>query len=204
MVNFRSVIFNSLDFTIYLSIVFALYWFVINHNCKLQNVLIVVVSYVFHGWLERRFLSLIIFRTLVNNSLGSRLKHAEKGSTVKILLWTSIIINMGFLSFRKGYNFFLDSFAVAFSFLALEIQTNTLNIILPAGTSFLHFKHSSYTIEVYKKKLEPTEDLISFSAFVGFFWQLVVRPIDLATNFLPPLSNNRSWRVYETQVINSF
>ena len=187
------MLFNSLDFAVFLPIVFALYWFVTNHNLKLQNALIVAASYVFYGWWDWRFLSLIIFSTLVDYSIGRRLKNEEKQSTRKILLWTSIIVNLGFLGFFKYYNFFLDNFVVAFSFFGQEIQPNTLNIILPVGISFYTFQTLSYTIDVYKKKLEPTEDFIAFSAFVCFFPQLVAGPIERATNLLPQFYKKRTF-----------
>lgn len=187
------MLFNSLDFAIFLPIVFALYWFVTNHNLKLQNALIVAASYVFYGWWDWRFLSLIIFSTLVDYSIGRRLKNEEKLSTRKILLWTSIIVNLGFLGFFKYYNFFLDNFVAAFSLFGQEIQPNTLNIILPVGISFYTFQTLSYTIDVYKKKLEPREDFIAFSAFVCFFPQLVAGPIERATNLLPQFYNKRTF-----------
>ena len=187
------MLFNSLDFAVFLPIVFALYWFVTNHNLKLQNALIVAASYVFYGWWDWRFLSLIIFSTLVDYSIGRRLKNEEKHSTRKILLWTSIIVNLGFLGFFKYYNFFLDNFIAAFSFFGQEIQPNTLNIILPVGISFYTFQTLSYTIDVYKKKLEPTEDFIAFSAFVCFFPQLVAGPIERATNLLPQFYKKRTF-----------
>ena len=191
------MLFNSLDFAVFLPIVFALYWFVTNHNLKLQNALIVAVSYVFYGWWDWRFLSLIIFSTLVDYSIGRRLKSEEKQSTRKILLWTSIIVNLGFLGFFKYYNFFLDNFVDAFSFFGQEIQPNTLNIILPVGISFYTFQTLSYSIDVYKKKLEPTEDFIAFSAFVCFFPQLVAGPIERATNLLPQFYKKRTFEYYK-------
>jgi alginate O-acetyltransferase complex protein AlgI len=187
------MLFNSIDFAIFLPIVFALYWFVTNHNLKLQNALIVAASYVFYGWWDWRFLSLIIFSTLVDYSIGRRLKNEEKPSTRKILLWTSIIVNLGFLGFFKYYNFFVDNFVAAFSFFGQELQPNTLNIILPVGISFYTFQTLSYTIDVYQKKLEPTEDFIAFSAFVCFFPQLVAGPIERATNLLPQFYKKRTF-----------
>src|SRR6056300_1722452 len=187
------MLFNSLDFAIFLPIVFILYWFVTNHNLRLQNALIVIASYVFYGWWDWRFLSLIIFSTLVDYSIGRRLKNEENQKIRKTLLWTSIIVNLGFLGFFKYYNFFLDNFIAAFSFFGQEIQPNTLNIILPVGISFYTFQTLSYTIDVYKKKLEPTEDFIAFSAFVCFFPQLVAGPIERATNLLPQFYKKRTF-----------
>ena len=187
------MLFNSLDFAVFLPIVFVLYWFVTQHNLKLQNALIVAASYVFYGWWDWRFLGLIIFSTLLDYSIGRRLKNEENQRIRKALLWTSIIVNLGFLGFFKYYNFFLDNFVAAFSFFGQEIQANSLNIILPVGISFYTFQTLSYTIDVYKKKLEPTEDLVAFSAFVCFFPQLVAGPIERATNLLPQFYKRRAF-----------
>ena len=187
------MLFNSLDFAVFLPIVFILYWFATQRNLRLQNALIVAASYVFYGWWDWRFLSLIIFSTMVDYSIGRRLKSEEKQGIRKLLLWSSIIVNLGFLGFFKYYNFFLDNFIAAFSLLGQEIQANSLNIILPVGISFYTFQTLSYTIDVYKKKLEPTEDFIAFSAFVCFFPQLVAGPIERATNLLPQFYKKRTF-----------
>jgi D-alanyl-lipoteichoic acid acyltransferase DltB (MBOAT superfamily) len=187
------MLFNSIDFAIFLPIVFLLYWFVTNKNLKLQNLLIVVASYVFYGWWDWRFLSLIVFSTVVDYTVGRSLRNEEKQFKRKILLWTSILVNLGFLGFFKYYNFFLDNFITAFSFFGQEIQANSLNIILPVGISFYTFQTLSYTIDVYKRKLEPTKDFIAFSAFVSFFPQLVAGPIERATNLLPQFYNRRTF-----------
>ena len=109
------MLFNSLDFAIFLPIVFLLYWFVAQKNLKLQNVLIVLASYIFYGWWDWRFLSLIIFSTVVDYLVGQKLRVEEKQSKMKALLWTSILVNLGFLGFFKYYNFFLENFLDAFS-----------------------------------------------------------------------------------------
>lgn len=185
--------FNSIDFAIFLPIVFILYWFVCNKNLRLQNSLIVVASYVFYGWWDWRFLSLILFSTVVDYTVGVLLKTEDNQSKRKLLLWTSILVNLGFLGFFKYYNFFLDNFISAFSFFGTEINTNSLNIILPVGISFYTFQTLSYTIDVYKRKLEPTKDFIAFSAFVSFFPQLVAGPIERATQLLPQFFKKRTF-----------
>jgi len=187
------MLFNSLDFAIFLPIVFLLYWFVAQKNLKLQNALIVLASYVFYGWWDWRFLSLIIFSTVVDYLIGQRLRTEDKQSKRKILLWTSIIVNLGFLGFFKYYNFFLENFVDAFSLFGMQINANSLNIILPVGISFYTFQTLSYTIDVYRKKLEPTQDFIAFSAFVCFFPQLVAGPIERATNLLPQFYKKRTF-----------
>jgi alginate O-acetyltransferase complex protein AlgI len=187
------MLFNSIDFAIFLPIVFILYWFVTNKNLKLQNFLIVASSYLFYGWWDWRFLSLILFSTIVDYSVGLGLLKQENLTKRKILLWTSIIVNLGFLGFFKYYNFFLDNFITAFSFFGTEIQANTLNIILPVGISFYTFQTLSYSIDVYKRKLEPTKDFMAFSAFVSFFPQLVAGPIERATHLLPQFYTKRTF-----------
>lgn len=185
------MLFNSLDFAIFLPIVFLLYWFVFQKNLSLQNFLIVVASYIFYGWWDWRFLSLIAFSTLVDYAVGRALCLEHRQSQRKILLWVSILVNLGFLGFFKYYNFFLDNFVTAFSFFGREINANSLNIILPVGISFYTFQTLSYTIDVYRKKLEPTRDIIAFAAFVSFFPQLVAGPIERATHLLPQFYRKR-------------
>ena len=185
------MLFNSIDFAIFLPIVFILYWFVTNKNLKLQNLLIVISSYIFYGWWDWRFLSLILFSTILDYSIGISLSKQVNQNKRKMLLWISILMNLGFLGFFKYYNFFLANFMTAFSFFGTEINANSLNIILPVGISFYTFQTLSYTIDVYKRQLETTKDFIAFSAFVSFFPQLVAGPIERATNLLPQFYTKR-------------
>lgn len=187
------MLFNSIDFAVFLPVVFLLYWFLANRNLKLQNTLLVLASYVFYGWWDYRFLALIIFSSLVDYTIGLQLKKEENASVRKKLFWVSILVNIGFLGFFKYYNFFVDNFVTAFSFFGQNIRPNTLNIILPVGISFYTFQTLSYTIDVYKRKLEPTKDIVSFLAFVSFFPQLVAGPIERATNLLPQFYNKRTF-----------
>ena len=187
------MLFNSIDFAIFLPIVFFLYWFVFKKNIKSQNSLIVVASYAFYGWWDWRFLSLILFSTIVDYSIGLLLQKEIKKSKRIVLLWISILVNLGFLGFFKYYNFFLDNFVIVFRFLGKSIDPQGLNIILPVGISFYTFQTLSYTIDVYKNKLKPTKDFIAFSAFVSFFPQLVGGPIERATNLLPQFYKRRTF-----------
>jgi D-alanyl-lipoteichoic acid acyltransferase DltB (MBOAT superfamily) len=187
------MLFNSIDFAIFLPIVFVLYWFVLNKNLKFQNFLIVISSYVFYGWWDWRFLSLILFSTVVDYTVGLGLSKEENQTKRKLLLWTSILVNLGFLGFFKYYNFFLDNFVTAFSFFGHPINPQGLNIILPVGISFYTFQTLSYSIDVYKRKLKPTKDFIAFAAFVSFFPQLVAGPIERATHLLPQFYKKRTF-----------
>lgn len=187
------MLFNSIDFAIFLPIVFILYWFVTNKKLKLQNFLILTASYLFYGWWDWRFLSLIFISTVFDYVIGLELLKQKNQTKRKILLWTSIIINLGFLGFFKYYNFFLDNFITAFSFFGTEIKAQSLNIILPVGISFYTFQTLSYTIDVYNRNIKPTNDFIAFSAFVSFFPQLVAGPIERAKNLLPQFYIKRTF-----------
>ncbi len=179
------MLFNSIDFAIFLPVVFFLYWFVTNHNLKLQNALLLFASYLFYGWWDWRFLSLLLASTFVDYFVGLKLSTQENPLKRRLLLSISIISNLGMLGFFKYYNFFVDSFVDAFTFFGGDISSRTLNVVLPVGISFYTFQTLSYAIDIYRKKLTATRDFIAFATFVTFFPQLVAGPIERATNLLP-------------------
>ena len=185
------MLFNSLDFAIFLPIVFTFYWLLNNKNVKFQNILIVIASYFFYGWWDWRFLFLILISTLIDYSVGLQLVKSKKQNNRLVFLWCSLLFNLGILGVFKYYNFFLDNFIEAFSFFGYPIQGRYLNIVLPVGISFYTFQTLSYTIDVYRGKLNPTTNFIAFSAFVSFFPQLVAGPIERAKNLLPQFYNKR-------------
>ncbi|MFP4846800.1 MBOAT family O-acyltransferase [Winogradskyella sp. PE311] len=187
------MLFNSIEFFLFLPIVFALYWLIGSKRINSQNVLIAISSYVFYGWWDWRFLFLILFSSIVDYTIGLKLKNESKQSKRKLFLWISICINLGFLGFFKYYNFFVDSLVNSFTFFGGKLNVDTLNIILPVGISFYTFQTLSYTIDVYNKKLEPTKDFVAFMAFVSFFPQLVAGPIERATNLLPQFHIKRKF-----------
>ena len=185
--------FNSIDFAIFLPIVFIIYWFIGKKNLKFQNLFTVIASYVFYGWWDVRFLLLILFSTVTDYVIGICLSKEDRDNRRKLLLWISIIVNLGFLGFFKYFNFFIDNIETVFSFFGKPIEARSLNIILPVGISFYTFQTMSYTIDIYKRKFEPTKDFIAFSAFVSFFPQLVAGPIERASNLLPQFYTKRSF-----------
>lgn len=185
------MLFNSIDFAIFLPIVFIIYWIIGKDKIKLQNLIILAASYLFYGWWDWRFLSLIIFSTIVDYIVGLKLSREKNDLKRKVLLWVSIFVNIGFLGFFKYYNFFIDNFNKAFSLFGVDIQGDSLNIILPVGISFYTFQTLSYTIDVYKNKLNPTHDILAFSTYVSFFPQLVAGPIERASNLLPQFESKR-------------
>ncbi len=178
------MLFNSIEFAIFLPLVFVLYWFVVNKNLKIQNLFLIIASYVFYAWWDWRFLSLIIFSSSVDFLVGLQLGKENSPQRRKLFLLTSIIANLGLLAFFKYFNFFVNSFSEAFTFFGFHISVARLSIILPVGISFYTFQTLSYTIDVYRRKLEPTKSIVSFFAFVSFFPQLVAGPIERATNLL--------------------
>ncbi len=185
------MLFNSIDFAIFLPIVFVLYWFVTNRSLKTQNLLLLIASYVFYGWWDWRFLLLIFASSLTDFLVGKGISNSNELKEKKILLAVSIVANLGLLGFFKYYNFFAENFVAAFTIMGSPIRANSLNIILPVGISFYTFQTLSYTIDVYRGKIAPTSNIISFLAFVSFFPQLVAGPIERATNLLPQFSKAR-------------
>ncbi len=187
------MLFNSLDFGIFLPLVFLIYWFVFNKNLRVQNLFLLVVSYVFYGWWDWRFLSLILFSSVLDFKIGKLLLKTDIATKRKLLLFISIAVNLGFLGVFKYYNFFAQSFVEAFHFFGKEINVSSLQIILPVGISFYTFQTLSYTIDIYNRRMEPTRDWVSFFAFVSFFPQLVAGPIERATNLLPQFYKKRTF-----------
>lgn len=187
------MLFNSFDFAIFITICFFIYWFLLKNQLRLQNFFILVASYIFYGWWDWKFLGLILFSTVVDFIVGRLLLKEKQHNKRKLLLLTSLTTNIGLLFFFKYYNFFVESFVDAFTFFGQEIRANTLNIILPVGISFYTFQTLSYTIDIYRKKLTPNNDFISFAAFVSFFPQLVAGPIERASNLLPQFYTKRKF-----------
>lgn len=187
------MLFNSIDFAIFLPIVFAIYW-IFHRSIKVQNIILLVASYVFYGWWDWRFLILIFISSIVDYFVGLKLGSTEKEKNRKLLLAISLIVNLGLLAFFKYFDFFIDSFVNTFSLLGYSLNSSTLNIILPVGISFYTFQTLSYTIDLYRKKISPTNNLIDFLAFVSFFPQLVAGPIERAKNLLPQFQVKREFK----------
>lgn len=194
------MIFNSVVFLIFLPLVFLFYWFVFVKNLKYQNLFILLSSYFFYGWWDYRFLSLIFLSTVVDYIIGLNIPKQDSEAKQKSLLLYSVLFNLSVLGFFKYYNFFVDSWIDMLSSFGYETKSIwTLNIILPVGISFYTFQTMSYTIDIYRNKLEPTKDFISFASYVSFFPQLVAGPIERASNLLPQILKNREFK-YEQGV----
>ena len=184
--------FNSVEFAFFLLVVFFLYWFVTVKSIRAQNVLLLLASYFFYACWDWRFLSLILFSSLVDYTIGIKLSETSKQSRRKVLLCASIFVNLGLLGIFKYFNFFSESFAEAFAFFShSDINPLFLNVVLPVGISFYTFQTLSYSIDVYRQEIAPTRDAIAFLAFVSFFPQLVAGPIERASNLLPQFQQKR-------------
>jgi D-alanyl-lipoteichoic acid acyltransferase DltB (MBOAT superfamily) len=185
------MLFNSIEFPIFLLLTLALFWSLRGAGLRVQNSLLVVASYVFYGWWDWRFLSLIVISSAVDYAVGRSLGASTGGRTRRLLLLVSLIANLGLLGFFKYCNFFVASFADMLARLGLEANLPTLRIILPVGISFYTFQTLSYTIDIYRRRMEPTRDVVAFFAFVCFFPQLVAGPIERARNLLPQFLSRR-------------
>ena len=184
------MLFNSAEFLCFFSLVFFSYWLLVGKYLRVQNIFLLTVSYLFYGWWDWRFLSLIAISTLMDYWIARCLFIFTKQRLRRLLLMLSIGMNIGMLAFFKYYGFFLESLASAFPFFEIG-KGSTLQIILPVGISFYTFQTLSYTIDVYRKKLKPTNDLVAFASFVSFFPQLVAGPIERATQLLPQFEKRR-------------
>lgn len=189
------MLFNSLPFIIFLPLVFALYWLLQRRHVNFQNCLLLAASYVFYGWWDYRFLSLIFISSLVDFLVGLALNREERSGYRKLLLILSLAVNLGILGFFKYYGFFVESFADLVQALGLQPNISTLRIILPIGISFYTFQTLSYSIDLYRRQIQATRDPISFFAFVSFFPQLVAGPIERAKNLLPQFRIKRKFDI---------
>ena len=179
------MIFNSFEFLLFFVFVFLGYWFVFNRNLTIQNLFIVIVSYIFYGYWDFRFLLLIALTSFLSWYSGIlMIKHKNDRKICKWITIGNISVNLLILLYFKYVNFFIDSFVHLFTCLGFHIHPLTLHVILPVGISFYTFQALSYTVDIYRGRLEPTRDIISFFAFVSFFPQLVAGPIERANNLL--------------------
>jgi D-alanyl-lipoteichoic acid acyltransferase DltB (MBOAT superfamily) len=190
------MLFNSIEFAVFLPVVFAVYWCIGSERIQRQNLFLLCASYFFYGWWDCSFLLLILASSLVDYAVALGLVRSTSSRARGALLGVSLSMNLGLLGFFKYANFFIDNFNQAFTFLGSPLSLSSLSIVLPVGISFYTFQTLSYSIDVYRKKIEPTRDLISFLAFVSFFPQLVAGPIERASNLLPQFLTRRRFEYY--------
>lgn len=188
------MVFNSIQFAIFLPLVFVLYWH-LRKNLKLQNLFVVLASYVFYGWWDYRFLFLIVFTSICSWGTGLLISKNCGVDRIRKKLWllANITINLGILVLFKYYNFFVESFCDLFAI----NNSIAIKVILPVGISFYTFQALSYSIDVYRGRINPTKDILAFFAYVCFFPQLVAGPIERASNLLPQFEKQRNFDYQE-------
>lgn len=191
------MIFNSLSFLIFLPTVFVVYWFLLRDKLRLQNLFLLLVSYVFYGWWDWRFLSLIFASSLVDFVAGRQISTSQNEGFRKIWLSLSLVFNLGLLGFFKYFNFFVSELETLFLDAGIHTDTFTLQIILAVGISFYTFQTMSYTLDVYHKKLKASDNFVEFAAYVSFFPQLVAGPIERAKALLPQFERARGFDVQQ-------
>ena len=211
------MLFNSLEFAFFLPIVFLLYWFLTPSGTNgpryslfhywhvseqtalnIQNAFVLIASYVFYGWWDWRFLLLIAFTSfcswgsglLIGRGLTQPSLKGRRLFSPRFWMIANIVLNLGILAVFKYYDFFVSEFGQLFG---ISTDSLLLRIILPVGISFYTFQALSYSIDVYRQKIEPTKDIIAFFAFISFFPQLVAGPIERATNLLPQFLQKRTF-----------
>ena len=179
------MLFNSLVFLAFFFFCLVLYWFGLSRHKKIRNAFLLLASYFFYAWWDWRFLGLIVLSSFVDFFIGKSIFDTEDERRRKALLTASLFVNLGLLGVFKYYNFFIDSLDAMLSPLGASVASAHLSIVLPVGISFYTFQTLSYSLDIYRKKLEPTTDPVQFFAFVTFFPQLVAGPIERARDLLP-------------------
>ena len=186
------MIFNSVDFLLFLIIVFILYCFFCKNNLKIQNALLFISSYIFYAWWDWRFLFLLLTSTCIDYFFGLIIDSKE-GNVRKLYLWLSIFNNLVILFFFKYYNFFAESFAILMEQFGLSVHPVILNLLLPVGISFYTFHGMSYVFDIYNRKILPEKNYFIYALFVSFFPLLVAGPIERATHLLPQIKEERKF-----------
>ena len=182
------MLFNSLEFLIFFSLVFFTYWSLPHWW---QNRVLLGASYFFYGSWNWKLLGLIMLTTATDFTMALLIRRSVSPLQRKTCLLAAIIVNLSILGFFKYYNFFVEDVLVFFELLGIPYVPIVLNIVLPVGISFYTFQSMSYTIDVYRGEVEPTTSLIDYALYVSFFPQLVAGPIERAAHLLPQMQNSR-------------
>jgi D-alanyl-lipoteichoic acid acyltransferase DltB (MBOAT superfamily) len=182
------MVFNSLHFIWFFVAVYGLYR-VLPHRA--QNWLLLIASYYFYAAWDWRFLFLLLGSTLVDFSCALALERTTALGRRRALLCLSLGFNLTLLGFFKYFNFFTDNVHVLFGALGWQVDFVTLRVLLPVGISFYTFVTMSYVIDVYRREIPATRDLLDFGVFVAYFPHLVAGPILRATRLLPQIDSPR-------------
>jgi len=179
------MLFNSFEFFAFLAVVFSISLMISRRS---TNRMLLVASYVFYAAWDWRFCSLLALSTLVDFTVGRQLGTTDDPRRRKWLVRASLATNLSILGFFKYADFFAESLRDLFGLVGGELPNFAIEVVLPVGISFYTFQTLSYTLDVYRRRIEPTTDLLDFALFVAFFPQLVAGPIERARNLLPQIA----------------
>ena len=192
------MVFNSLTFLVFFTIVFLIYWFPLKNTTRGQNIFLLLASYFFYGYANWKMLPLLIAATIIFYYLGKGIASAKSEKLSYRLTFMGVVLGVGTLLYFKYFNFFIESFAAIFEACGLHTNLHTFNIIMPLGISFFTFRLLSYVIDIYRGKCKPTNDIIAFGTYIAFFPCLLSGPIDRPT-FINQLKAVRTFE-YEKAV----
>ncbi len=182
------MLFNSLEFIVFFTLIFLIYWVL---NRRLQNIFLLVSSYIFYAWWDYRFLVLIIASSAIDYLCGMIIDKTTVEKRRRFFLITSISLNLALLGIFKYFNFFADSFTLAMKSIGVEVDHTLPGILLPVGISFYTFQSMSYSIDIYQKKLRHNKSIIDFFLYISFFPQLVAGPIERPLAMLKQINSDR-------------
>ena len=185
------MIFTSLTFVAFALLFYPLFFVT---RGRLQTLVCLAASYLFYGWWDWRFMGLLATSTTVDYTLGRLIARSENPRRRRAWITASVVMNLGFLGFFKYFNFFAESFAALAGALGFTADWATLHIVLPIGISFYTFQSMSYTIDVYRRRIEPERDFLIFACFIALFPQLVAGPIVRAAWLLPQLHHTKRFQ----------
>lgn len=177
------MLFNSIEFILFLIVVFLAHWVILRNRQRSQNILLLLASCAFYMFFIPKYI-LILFITIVIDYFAGMWIARSEGRKRKVYLIVSIISTCLVLFVFKYYNFFIDNVNGIASLIGWNYKVSNLEIILPIGLSFHTFQSLSYVIEVYWRKQEPEKDFITYSLYVMYFPQLVAGPIERAAHLL--------------------
>ena len=194
---------NSIIFWIFFGIFLLPYFTLMRGSNKIQNLWLLVASYVFYGYADWRMAILLLIATLTFYLLGlainrvSSFRFQDSGNsllTPKILAVLGVVLGVGMLLYFKYLNFFIEQFAALFGLFGLKTNYSSFNIIVPIGISFFTFKLIAYIVEVYKGNMEPCKDFVTFATYIAFFPTIMSGPIDAPKLLIPQMAKARTWQ----------
>jgi alginate O-acetyltransferase complex protein AlgI len=188
------MVFNSTQFGLFFLTLFPIYW-AIGRWPRLQNILLLAAGYYFYASWNPKFLSLLILSTLMDYACGIWVDRVQDQTRRRAVVGLSMALNLGVLGYFKYFNFFAESLHVALERAGVSIPLHHLEVTLPIGISFYTFQSMSYVIDVYRREIPPTRNLIRFATFVSFFPHLVAGPIMRSTTLLPQISSPRRFNL---------